>query len=27
VAALISGEVPSLGTLTELVEEVAAEDG
>ena len=27
VAALISGEVPSLGTLRELVEEVAAEDG
>ena len=27
VAALISGEVPSLGTLRDLVEEVAAEDG
>ena len=27
VAALISGEVPSVRTLTELVEEVAAEDG
>ncbi len=27
VAALISGEVPSLGTLTDVVEEVAAEDG
>jgi len=27
VAALINGEVPSLGTLRELVEEVAAEDG
>lgn len=27
VAAMISGEVPSVGTLRELVEEVAAEDG
>ena len=27
VAALISGEVPSLGTLRDLVEEVGAEDG
>jgi thiol-disulfide isomerase/thioredoxin len=27
VAAVISGEVPSLGTLRDLVEEVAAEDG
>jgi thiol-disulfide isomerase/thioredoxin len=27
VAALISGEVPSLGTLSDVVEEVAAEDG